>query len=235
MNTCHASLLVLLLPTLVCLACGPRATGSDAGASDAQVSDAGTDHSEPDAGMRDAQAHDLDAGGPVGGDGGTDSGVPTTYRRVEIDFGSVGLNEVVTDQFDQWVTFSSSDPALPHIVMDDGTVCGRSEAWGIAPCQSNSCPRTDTPDTVVEFTRPVRNVYFEAGCVNLEGVVGQAVLYRGDSEVASVPVVATLAGQYGDAAVLDLSGHDDITRVVVTQITDPYAMEYGALAFDFPE
>ena len=210
------------LALLVVAACSSNATPSSSGS--ASESDSGTASPRLDAGAGQGQGSGDAGAGEAGA-----LPVPTSFSTITLDWSSVPSDTPLTDQFAEYVTFSSTGHA--NYVTHYGKGCGLVSEPDFGPCNTTVGGCTDQPATTLTFTHPVRKLELGVGCIeSAGGTIGEAVVVQSGGKTTTVPILGGAT-----ATVLDLSSYDDVTQLTLKSVTDKYGVTYGDLTFDFPK
>jgi hypothetical protein len=81
----------------------------------------------------------------------------------------------------------------------------------------------------IDFAKPIRKLTFDGVCVNSGGKFADITVFH-DAQMSHVDLVAN-----GFATKVDLSQFANVTRIEVTNITDPYDVGWADFSFEFPQ
>jgi hypothetical protein len=140
-----------------------------------------------------------------------------------IDFNDLTDGTVVTNQYPQ-ATFSC-DPGLSNQVMEDGS---RSHVLGTFPVDAD--PQRFDHNLYVNFTLPVDDLSFQAGWFDSPAgqTVGNIKVYANGTLSGTANIISS---GNGTVNTVDLSSYQNVTRIEICNITDPYGLAYTDFSF----
>lgn len=130
---------------------------------------------------------------------------------VTVDFDTLASNIAVTDQYKQYVTFSS-DAGFDNVSLGYGSTFNSSPPNIM--CGSNTC----THSTNLDFAKPVSLLKFKAVGVNNTGKVADINVFVGGQKMTTVDLIGV--GLQNTPVVVDLSSFTNVTRIEITNVTD---------------
>lgn len=180
----------------------------------------------------------LACGGPLdkGGDnnnndtqpGGDDSepGPDPTYTAVEINFDDCDGDVNVDTRYPE-VSFSTEDGY--HLFCWNYASYSRSEPYTAYTATSGGGAGASV-DLTWTFTRPVRNLQFYSLGDQISGPLAVVTVFTEDGTEAETNIRGDGDASSGDLT--DLSEWDNIVRIEITEMDDPYTVNYDDISFE---
>lgn len=182
--------------------------------------DPGGEDSEADADT------DSDADSDADGDTDADTDVEPTWTPVTINFDDCDGNVEVDERYPD-VTFVPEDGY--HLFCWDYASYSRSEPFTAYTATSGGGAGAAV-DLTWEFTRPVRALQFYSLGDQVDGPLATVTVHTEDGGRHTTSIVGD--GGASSADLTDLSEWEDIVRIEITEMEDPYSVNYDDISFE---